>query len=122
MPNKLAISLCMVATAIALPVLVPVACIMRALSHRRLIRIASRTLCTQCQQTLGHAAIDKANEHWQKNVNQARAEHPGKVFRLERDVYAICCNCDAAYTFNASARTFARQSDQPQFQGISDEL
>lgn len=103
---RVPLPLMVVATVVALPVLIPYAIGRYYLDRHRLRAAARRIACPACGCPLGVEAVREADECWRSHVKWLCREHPGIRFRLVRMVQAICVHCGARLSFHEDSGSF----------------
>ena len=93
---------------LGLPVILPLAALLHTREMRRRRRTADVFPCVQCGQILGLAALERADTAWAEHVDQMYREHPGYMFRLVRDLDAVCTRCGAPCRYDDKRHTFCR--------------
>ena len=89
-----------------LPVIAPVGTVISFFHRRRMLRIAEITNCSACGICLGPAATRLSDERCRQEAIERRKKFPGVIFRIIRDVHAICPACGAELTWFAASRSF----------------
>ena len=56
-------------------------------------------ICVSCGSRLGMEAIRLGNERWRAYLDELHQQYPGSMFRLLRDIHAICPNCGCEYRY-----------------------
>ncbi len=102
------------------PIIVPYFLIENAFADRCRKRDAENFCCAQCGNVLGRASIAKADEYWREHVRDLHKRFPGSRFRLVRNVWAICTECGARYSYRTKDRTYVLQSNEEENRAIVD--
>jgi hypothetical protein len=90
------------------PVIVFLVLPIAAWASRGWLESAARTFaCLSCGGILGLEALRLADTAWSEHVHELREKHPFVLFRLVRNVHAICPTCGARYAYVERERTFA---------------
>lgn len=90
-----------------LPVAFPIAMALHSRDRHRLRAAARTAACPGCGQTLGTAALDLADQEWQRQMDDFRSTQPGLRLRMVRDLDAICHNCRTQLSFHPQSRRFS---------------
>jgi hypothetical protein len=108
MHKKRAIPAAVIAIILVLliPLAIPSLFVVGFILERRRSRDAEKTLCMNCGKLLGAESLKRSNEFWREHVRRLRLAHPGSKLRLVRTNWAICTNCNSAYTYRERTRSF----------------
>lgn len=93
---------------VALPVILPLACILHLIYRHRLMIAGKSEVCPECGQILGVESVQKADESWKAHVADIRRVHPGTRFRWIRWVHSICTVCGSRLQFQEKTGTFSK--------------
>jgi len=107
-PSPIINALIIIVLILAIPVLAPIAMVLHDFDLRRLRAAAEKSACPACGRTLGVEALQLADELWLKHIVELRRTHPGVIFRLIRQVHAVCTHCQTNLCFCEDSKSFTK--------------
>jgi hypothetical protein len=93
---------------VLLPVIIPVGALLHFVYRMRLTVAAGAFACLSCGRILGREALRLGDAAWEEHVCELRRKYPSRIFRLVRDIHAVCPACGVRYAFLERERTFIR--------------
>jgi hypothetical protein len=88
------------------PVFVPIAFLFHARDQKRMYLAAEGFRCIECGAVLGRASIERADDEWERYMDELHRQNPGYRFRVVRTVQAICTKCEKQYRFCETTNRF----------------
>ena len=106
-------SLIILGSLIALPVLVPYMLISSAFRERKIQRQVDRSNCINCGALLGKQSIVLADNFRTEDALRFREDHPNARRAMGPKIVAICSACNTAHCFNDQSGAFVLSGYQP---------
>ena len=111
--RTLKMTLIILGSLIALPVLLPYLLISETWRGRTIRKIVAGSACIQCGVSLSKQSIILADNFRTDDMLQFKRDHPDARRAMGQKIVAICSSCNTAYCFDHKAGGFVLSKYQP---------